>query len=371
MFEPPSARIYRYEWEVTPDGELLRVSGSPDLLRLHGHDPEELASPEGWRSVVAPEDEAAVTEIAESMRRGEPWNGRLPIRTKGGETLILEIHNDIERCPDGRLLIHGVARDVTSEESLERSLREREARLRLLEKNIPIVLWSTDRDLRFTWSSGSGLAALGLQKNDVVGRDLFEFFGTDDPDFPPIAAHRRALAGESVDFDLVWEGREFRCSVEPGLDEEGNVSWAVGVAVDLTVGDDLHHEARDVGRDLAGLSGSRNGQRGEARRVIDLGEVVIDLDARTVSKAGSEVNLTATEFELLAELATHPGRTVERDELLAAVWGYDFVGGSSPLWMMVKRLRDKIEDDPHDPQWIQTVRGVGYRLTPPESLGNG
>jgi len=69
---------------------------------------------------------------------------------------------------------------------------------------VPGVLWSTDAELRFTLSRGAGLAALGLRPDEAVGLSLFEFFGTDDPELEPIAAHRRALAGEPVRYEFAW-----------------------------------------------------------------------------------------------------------------------------------------------------------------------
>ncbi|MDQ4095830.1 MAG: winged helix-turn-helix domain-containing protein [Actinomycetota bacterium] len=365
MFEPPAAAVYRYEWEITPDGEFRRVSGSGDLLRLHGHEAADLAAAGGWQETIFPEDRAAAEEIMDTLRRGEPWNGRFPIKAKDGRAIVLEIHNEVERCPDGRLLIHGIARDVTHEEDRDRALREREARLRLLLKSIPIVLWSTDRDLRFTWSSGSGLAALGLEENDVLGKDLFEFFGTKDADFTPIAAARRALNGETVTFEVDWSGRHFRCSVEPAFDERGAIVETIGVAVDVTDHAQLEAEARAVGRDVARLAAlTRAGMGDESALVIDLGDIHIDLRSQSVIKNDRVIDLTRTEFKLLVELATHAGRPVTRDKLLATVWGYEFVAGSSPLWMTVRRLREKVEDDPRSPHVIETVRGVGYRLTP-------
>jgi PAS domain S-box-containing protein len=99
---------------------------------------------------------------------------------------------------------------------------------------MPAVLWSMDRDLRFTLSLGAGLAALGLRPNQMVGSSLQEFAGTDDPHAPMIAAHRRALAGESVSFRIEWSGRWFEAHVEPYHDAEGRTAGLLGVALDVT-----------------------------------------------------------------------------------------------------------------------------------------
>ena len=88
----------------------------------------------------------------------------------------------------------------------------------------------------------------------------------------------------------------------------------------------------------------------------------IDPAAFRVEKGGQEVSVSATEFRLLHELAGHPGQVFTRELLLERVWHYDYLGDSRLVDMAVKRLRDKIEDDPHDPAAIKTVRGVGYRF---------
>jgi two-component system response regulator MtrA len=97
---------------------------------------------------------------------------------------------------------------------------------------------------------------------------------------------------------------------------------------------------------------------------IVAGELEIDGDAFIATKRGAPLDLTSTEFKLLLELARSSGKVRTRDSLLEAVWDYDYLGDSRIVDMAVKRLRNKIEDDPHDPKRIVTVRGVGYRFEP-------
>lgn len=93
-------------------------------------------------------------------------------------------------------------------------------------------------------------------------------------------------------------------------------------------------------------------------RVIELGELRVDLPSRSVSVAGATVSLRTLEFELLVELARHPGNVVTRDRLLERVWGLSFAGGTRTVDVHVAQLRKKLGQ----PDLIQTVRGVGYRL---------
>lgn len=113
-------------------------------------------------------------------------------------------------------------------------LQERESFLRFFVEQIPAVLWTLDKELRITSSTGAGLAAIGLKEAQVVGMSLFDYFQTDDPEFMPIAAHRRALNEESVTYELEWIGRTFQSYVEPLRSQDGTVIGCIGIALDIT-----------------------------------------------------------------------------------------------------------------------------------------
>mgnify|MGYP001947492273 CR=1 FL=1 len=97
-----------------------------------------------------------------------------------------------------------------------------------------------------------------------------------------------------------------------------------------------------------------------------IGDLVIHPDAYIVSKRGEKIELTHREFELLYYLAKHIGQVMTREHLLQTVWGYDYFGDVRTVDVTVRRLREKIEDDPSHPEWIVTRRGVGYYLNNPE-----
>ena len=84
--------------------------------------------------------------------------------------------------------------------------------------------------------------------------------------------------------------------------------------------------------------------------------------ARELRRAGEPVRLTAREFDLLEFLAGHPGEVFSRDQLMARVWGYDAAYDTGTVSVHIRRLREKIEDDPSKPRHIQTVWGTGYRF---------
>jgi two-component system alkaline phosphatase synthesis response regulator PhoP len=97
-------------------------------------------------------------------------------------------------------------------------------------------------------------------------------------------------------------------------------------------------------------------------RSMQIGDILIDIDGYEVSRNGERIELTPKEFELLIYLANHRGKVLSRDQLLNAVWNYDFVGDSRIVDVHVSHLRDKIELDSKKPLYIKTVRGVGYKL---------
>ncbi|RCW64527.1 response regulator YycF [Saliterribacillus persicus] len=99
---------------------------------------------------------------------------------------------------------------------------------------------------------------------------------------------------------------------------------------------------------------------------ISIGSLVIHPDAYTVTRDGKQVELTHREFELLHYLARHIGQVMTREHLLETVWGYDYYGDVRTVDVTVRRLREKIEDNPSNPLWIVTRRGVGYYLRNPE-----
>ncbi|GFZ78622.1 DNA-binding response regulator [Compostibacillus humi] len=98
---------------------------------------------------------------------------------------------------------------------------------------------------------------------------------------------------------------------------------------------------------------------------ITIGNLTIHPDAYVVSRDGVQIELTHREFELLHYLARHIGQVMTREHLLETVWGYDYFGDVRTVDVTVRRLREKIEENPSNPVWIVTRRGVGYYLRNP------
>ena len=96
--------------------------------------------------------------------------------------------------------------------------------------------------------------------------------------------------------------------------------------------------------------------------VITAGPVTIDVDRHAVSIGGENISLPLKEFELLEFLVRNSGRVLTRTQLIDRVWGSDYFGDTKTLDVHVKRLRAKIESDPANPVYIQTIRGLGYKF---------
>lgn len=102
-------------------------------------------------------------------------------------------------------------------------------------------------------------------------------------------------------------------------------------------------------------------QEPQTEDVLVSGPVKLDCDLHRVFKNEAEIKVTPKEFEILRTLLKRPGHTFDRDQLLNLVWGGDYYGDTKTLDVHIRRLREKIEDDPARPAFIETVWGVGYR----------
>ncbi len=105
---------------------------------------------------------------------------------------------------------------------------------------------------------------------------------------------------------------------------------------------------------------SKNKQKESGSKKVSAGDLEMDVDSRRVFSKGREVNLTAKEFDLLELLLTHPGKVYSREQLLNTVWGPDYPGDVRTVDVHVRRLREKVEENPSDPHYVYTKWGVGY-----------
>lgn len=124
--------------------------------------------------------------------------------------------------------------------------------------------------------------------------------------------------------------------------------------------DELVARIRAILRRQQRATQSGDGQQED--QVLEFGDIRMNMATREVTRAGNPVVLTTTEFNLLHLFMSHPRHVLDRQTILNRVWGYDFLGETNIIEVYVRYLREKIEETPSTPRYIQTVRGVGYIL---------
>jgi DNA-binding response OmpR family regulator len=105
-----------------------------------------------------------------------------------------------------------------------------------------------------------------------------------------------------------------------------------------------------------------SGSKPADREVIEVRGISIDKTSRKIYVNGKEIEFTSKEFELLLLLVNNPNRVFSKEELFERIWGLDPIGGIATVTVHIRRLREKIEFDPSNPEYIETIWGVGYRF---------
>ncbi len=233
--------VYLVLFEESPvpmcvyDEETLRfLAVNAAMVDRYGWSREELLGL-GLLEIRRPEHPAEYLakrrQAHEASRSGRGAPGAVLHWTKDAGPFDVETHwRRIRfRGRDASLL---VMLDVSDRLRAERALLEERTRLDQIIDQVPASLWTVDRDRRFTWGGGGGMVVASAT---IVGKTLFEFFGTDDPTHPSIAAHGRAITeGTPQRFEFRWNGYVFEMLVSPLRDAKGRIQGAVGAALDVT-----------------------------------------------------------------------------------------------------------------------------------------
>jgi PAS domain S-box-containing protein len=215
--------------KIDQDGNFLFVS--PSYCRLFGRSEEELLQ-QSFLQFVHEEDRAATHEAMQELSEA-PHTVYIEQRalTREGWRWLGWQHTAV-RDDDGIVVaVIGVGRDVTERRMAERALIESEKRLRTVISNLPVIMFTFDREGRFTMSEGKGLESLGLRPGEVVGDSIWELYAGHNAVLESI---RRALRGEAFVHTVTLQGKSFETWYSPVLDDDGQLASVIGVAADVT-----------------------------------------------------------------------------------------------------------------------------------------
>ena len=213
-----------------------------------------------------------------------------------------------------------------------------------------------------------------VEDDKMIVETLTEFLGKEEFQVWAVDGQAEALRlVEEEEFDLVLlditlkDGNGY--AVCRGIKELRDIplifltasadEFSVVTGLDLGADDYIGKPFRP--RELVSRMKSVLRRYGKSQAVVKLGDVTIDTAKLLVKKGGTELYLSALEYRILLLFATHPGQVFTRNQLLSELWDMagEFVNDNT-LTVYIKRLREKIEEDPQKPELIKTVRGVGY-----------
>jgi PAS domain S-box-containing protein len=282
-------------YRSTPEGRIL--DGNDTIIEMLGFaDRASLLATDAGSLYVKPEDRTRLKDLLSRMEVVRAYE--VELRRADGRHIWVEMNLRVLR-EAGQPVWEGALNDITERRLAEDALWDSERRLRLMVEQMPAVLWSVDTSLRFTLSLGAGLAELGLQPNQVVGMTLQEFLRTEDPEEPMLAAHRRALAGESVSLRTEWAGRCHESHVEPYRGKDGRINGVLGIGLDVT---------------------ERRRAEGELQRTLSMLQSTLDstADGILVLDARGRIATFNRRFAELWDLSPELLATRDVDRLLAA-----------------------------------------------------
>ena len=194
------------------------------------------------------------------------------------------------------------------------------------------------------------------------GKEGLRLARTEDPDVILLDVMLPEMDGFEVCRTLRAEGNNVPIIMITAREEETDKVFGLELGADdyITKPFSMRELIARVRTNMRRAASMLPQQPGEPEDVLRVRDLVIDRARRSVSRGGKELELTQREYELIKYLAENPGKVVSREELMAAVWQYDSFGDLRAVDVAVRRLREKIEDNPSEPQYVMTKRGAGY-----------
>lgn len=207
-----------------------------------------------------------------------------------------------------------------------------------------------------------------LEKNDMTaicaydGVEGLRLARESDPDVILLDVMLPGMDGFEVCRTLRDEGNNVPIIMITAREEETDKVFGLDLGADdyITKPFSMRELLARVRTNMRRAASMLPAQPGSDADVIRAKDLVIDRARRSVSRNGHEIELTQREYELIKYLAENPGKVMSREELMSAVWQYDYFGDLRAVDVAVRRLREKVEDNPSEPQYVITKRGAGY-----------
>ena len=194
------------------------------------------------------------------------------------------------------------------------------------------------------------------------GKEGLRLARTEDPDVILLDVMLPEMDGFEVCRTLRAEGNNVPIIMITAREEETDKVFGLDLGADdyITKPFSMRELLARVRTNMRRVASMLPAQPGSDADVIRAKDLVIDRARRSVSRNGHEIELTQREYELIKYLAENPGKVMSREELMSAVWQYDYFGDLRAVDVAVRRLREKVEDNPSEPQYVITKRGAGY-----------
>ena len=194
------------------------------------------------------------------------------------------------------------------------------------------------------------------------GKEGLRLARTEDPDVILLDVMLPEMDGFEVCRTLRAEGNNVPIIMITAREEETDKVFGLDLGADdyITKPFSMRELLARVRTNMRRAASMLPAQPGSDADVIRAKDLVIDRARRSVSRNGHEIELTQREYELIKYLAENPGKVRSREELMSAVWQYDYFGDLRAVDVAVRRLREKVEDNPSEPQYVITKRGAGY-----------
>jgi PAS domain S-box-containing protein len=288
---------------VSPQAEALgypleQWCGEPDFLSHHLHADEREDTLAVCRAVAADRKSRSVAHRMIGPDGQSRWF-RTEIRATAG---------------DGPTRLVGMMQDITERIAAQSVFSQQEARLRAMLDQLPVIVYTTDRQLRFTSGAGAGLGKMGLRADQIVGVSLQDYLeiGTPGDSAAIIAAHRRVLAGTTESFESGRFGRDYQFAVEPFRDDAGTVIGTIGVVLDITPRKQAEREREHLLATTQAMATASHLQAARLAAILNTIQdpvIVCDVDGRLTHlnhAALAQTGLSAPAGQSLSELlASH------------------------------------------------------------------